>query len=153
VHLRSYYAVASELRKSIVERCSRWPIQPAREVQLPAPIGPPIEELGRPLDRLACKQASCSFLTVSVDTLRMHVKREHAVPWKGDTAALYERVKVQTFFRTGRLQRYFVVKAADDSADGSSSSSSNSDSRAAPPPTTNDPSQQATDAVEERLAE
>jgi hypothetical protein len=45
--------------------------------------------------------------------LQKHCKKEHRQAWKGDTSTLYKRVKVQTFFRTGGLQRYFVVRAVD----------------------------------------
>jgi hypothetical protein len=50
-----------------------------------------------------------------VDTLRIHSKKHHNIAWKGDTAALYKGVKVQTFFCVGGLQRYFVVRAGDSS--------------------------------------
>ena len=79
VHLRSYHGVASELRRSIVQHCSRWPIKPAKAVELPAPLGSPIKELGQPLDGLACKQDSCDFITVNINTLRMHIKEKHDV--------------------------------------------------------------------------
>jgi hypothetical protein len=68
-----------------------------------------------PVDGLACEQDRCSFITINVDTLPIHTKKHHNIAWKGDTSTLYKRVKVQTFFRTGGLQRYFVVRAADSS--------------------------------------
>jgi superfamily II DNA helicase RecQ len=114
-HLRSYHSVASEQRRAIVQHFRGRPIKPPQDVTLPTALSPPIEELGQPLDGLACEQDGCSFITVNVDTLRIHAKKHHNVAWKGDTAALYERVKVQTFFRVGGLQRYFVVRAADSS--------------------------------------
>ena len=85
----------------------------AKDVELPTAPGPPIKALGLPLDGLMCKQDRCSFITINIDTLRMHVKGEHAVAWKGNTAALYRRVKVQTFFCTSGLQRYFVVNTTN----------------------------------------
>jgi hypothetical protein len=112
-HLRSYHSVASEQRRAIVQHFRGWPINPAQDVALPAALSPPIEELGQPLDGLACEQDGCSFITINVDTLRIHAKKHHNIAWKGDTSTLYKRVKVQTFFRTGGLQRYFVVRAAD----------------------------------------
>jgi hypothetical protein len=42
----------------------------------------------------------------------MHCKKEHQQAWKGNTSLLYNTVKVQSLFRTGGLQRYFVVKQA-----------------------------------------
>jgi hypothetical protein len=89
------------------------PIKPAQDVALPAALSSPIEELRQPLDGLACEQDGCSFITINVYTLRIYAKKHHNIAWKGDTSTLYKRVKVQTFFRTGGLQRYFVVRAAD----------------------------------------
>jgi hypothetical protein len=48
-----------------------------------------------------------------MDTLRIHAKKHYNIAWKGDTSTLYKRVKVQTFFCTSGLQRYFVVRVAD----------------------------------------
>lgn len=44
----------------------------------------------------------------------MHLKKEHQQAWKGEKSALYESVKVQTFFNGGGLQRYFVVDLDED---------------------------------------
>ena len=55
------------------------------------------------------------FITVSKDMLQKHCKKEHRRAWKGETSTLYNKVKVQTFFCTGGLQRYFLVDAADGS--------------------------------------
>jgi hypothetical protein len=50
VHLRDQHDVASEERKAIVEYCRRWQIAAPQDVELPAPIGMLIKELGEPLD-------------------------------------------------------------------------------------------------------
>jgi hypothetical protein len=47
--------------------------------------------------------------------LQKHCKKEHGQTWKGNTSTLYKRMNVQTFFDTGGLQWYFVVRAADSS--------------------------------------
>jgi hypothetical protein len=39
----------------------------------------------------------------------MHCKKKHEQSWTGDKSLLYDTVKVQSFFRTSRLQKYFVV--------------------------------------------
>jgi hypothetical protein len=39
----------------------------------------------------------------------MHCKKEHKQSWTGDKSILYNTVKVQSFFRTSRLQKYFRV--------------------------------------------
>ena len=121
VHLRSQHAaVASTDRKAVVEYCRRWRVARPQDVELPPPLGPLIKELGEPQDAFQCQHdgaCSSSFITVSKDMLQKHCKREHGKAWKGETSTLYGRVKVQTFFRTGGLQRYFVVDVADSSDD------------------------------------
>jgi hypothetical protein len=87
-HLRSYHYVASEQRRAIVQHFCGRPIKPPQDVTLPEALSPPIKELGQPLDGLACKQDGCSFITINVDTLRIHAKKHHNVVWKGDTATL-----------------------------------------------------------------
>jgi hypothetical protein len=39
----------------------------------------------------------------------MHYKKKHKQLWTGDKSLLYDTVKVQSFFRTSGLQKYFVV--------------------------------------------
>ena len=136
-HLRSQHAAAASAdRKAVVEHCRRWPVARPQDVKLPLPLGPSIEELGKPQDAFWCQHdGACSsgFITVSKDRLQKHCKKEHGKAWKGETSALYKRVKVQTFFRTGGLQRYFVVEeAAGGSSGGGSSSSSSSSSSDVP---------------------
>jgi hypothetical protein len=117
VHLRSQHAaVTSAERKAVVDYCRRWPVTAPQDIQLPPPLGPPIQELGEPLDALRCRhdsRCSANFVTVSKDMLRKHCNKEHRQAWKGDTSTLYKRVKAQTFFQGGGLQRYFVVNAAN----------------------------------------
>ena len=119
VHLRTQHAaVSSAERKAVVDYCRRWPVTAPQDMELPPPLSAPIKELGKPQDAFQCQHncgCSSSFVTVSKDMLQKHCKKEHRQPWKGDTSTLYKRVKVQTFFRTGGLQRYFVVRAADSS--------------------------------------
>ena len=43
----------------------------------------------------------------------MHCKKNHQQAWVGEKSLLYKTVKVQSFFRTGGLQKYFVVDLAD----------------------------------------
>jgi hypothetical protein len=117
VHLRSQHAaVSSAERKAVVDYCHRWSVTALQDIELPPPLSAPIKELGEPQDAFHCQhngRCSLSFVTVSKDMLQKHCKKAHRQVWKGDTSTLYKRVKVQTFFRTGGLQRYFVVRAAD----------------------------------------
>ena len=40
-------------------------------------------------------------------------KKNHQQAWVGEKSLLYKTVKVQSFFRTGGLQRYFIVDLVD----------------------------------------
>jgi hypothetical protein len=42
----------------------------------------------------------------------MHCKKAYQQAWTGDKSLLYNTIKVQSFYRTGGLQRYFVVNLA-----------------------------------------
>ncbi|KAH6632879.1 hypothetical protein C7974DRAFT_161917, partial [Boeremia exigua] len=114
VHLRDQHGVASKERECIVEHCRQWRIAAPRDVELPAPLGPPIEQLGEPLDVYRCRITSdCGFCTASKSRMQKHCNSAHQTAWSSRDAALCEKVKAQTFFRAGGLQRYFVVKAAE----------------------------------------
>ncbi|KAL1640171.1 hypothetical protein SLS61_010262, partial [Didymella pomorum] len=64
-----------------------------------------------PLDGLQCE--TCSFITVNKDAMRMYCKKTHQQAWVGEKSLLYKTVKVQSFFRTGGLQKYFIVNLVD----------------------------------------
>ena len=141
LHLRRFHSITSKQRIAITQHFydQNYPITPAQDIALPAALSPPIEELGLPLDGLACKQDGCSFLTISMDALRIHAKKQHSIAWKGNTAALYTTgIKVQTFFKSGGLQRYFIVDAGQIRSSSSTTLSTRN-------PTT--------DTVKEQLAE
>jgi hypothetical protein len=42
--------------------------------------------------------------------MRIHCKKNHQQVWKGEKSLLYNTVKVQSFFRSRRLQKYFIIK-------------------------------------------
>jgi hypothetical protein len=77
-------------------------------MKLPEPPVDPVEELGSPLDGLRCK--TCDYVTINANALRIHCKKKHEQSWTGDKSVLYQSVKVQTFFSSGGLQRYFIVE-------------------------------------------
>ena len=81
VHLRSQHAaIASADRKAVVDYCRRWRVVEPQDVELPPPLGPLIEELGKPQDAFQCRHngtCSSSFITVSKDMLQKHCKKEH----------------------------------------------------------------------------
>ena len=106
-HLLERHATPANVRKEILQRFARCERLDPKDVELPEQPAQPIKELGAPLDRLCCK--TCSFLTVDKSVLRKHLKKNHQQAWKGEKSELFDSVKVQTFFRGGGLQKYFVV--------------------------------------------
>ena len=45
--------------------------------------------------------------------MRIHCNKNHQQAWIGEKSLLYNTVKVQSFFRSGGLQKYFIVDLAD----------------------------------------
>ena len=106
-HLLEQHATPAQVRKAVIQRFAQYKRVDPKNVKLPEQPAQLIEELGTPLDRLCCK--ICSFLTININAMRMHLKRDHEQAWKGEKSDLFTSVKVQTFFRNGGLQRYFIV--------------------------------------------
>lgn len=98
-------------RREIVERFRHYTLTEPNDVELPDEPAMPIEELGAPVDALQCR--TCALVTVSKDKLRQHCKKDHQQAWTGEKSSLYKTVKVQSFFRTAGMQKYFVVETDD----------------------------------------
>ena len=110
-HLRKHHAAKATLRRQIVQRFSQFDTVSPSAIELPDEPAQPIEELGEPLKGAQCK--TCSWVTINRDEMRRHCKKSHQQAWTGDKSLLYEAVKVQSFFRTGGLQKYFIVDWVD----------------------------------------
>ena len=110
-HLLQHHGVPAATRKLVVERFRHHCTVNPADMELPDEPAQVIEELGKPLDGLRCR--TCKFTTVNINAMRMHCKKDHQQAWRGDTSSLYDAVTVQSFFRTGGLQRYFVVDVAE----------------------------------------
>ena len=115
-HLRQHHSVGSQLRQQVIASYNdrEWICNP-QEIQLPAPLGPPIAELGAPLDGFQCAEDECEYITININELRMHRKSAHKLLWDKKDNTAYEKVKVQTFFRGRALRRYFVVHDEENS--------------------------------------
>ena len=113
-HLRKYHALPAQRRSRIVEKYSGVLRRGPGEVKLPSPGARPIEVLGDPLEGFQCRSQGCDHITLNESVLKKHCKTKHGVSWVGDTSTLFQRVKVQTFFRAGGLQRYFVVRGQEE---------------------------------------
>jgi superfamily II DNA helicase RecQ len=106
-HLLEQHKTPVNVREEIVQRFAHYKRKDPKDIQLPEQPADPIEELGAPLDGFCCKM--CLFLTVNINAMRMHLKKNHEQAWKGEKSTLFDSVKVQTFFRSGGLQKYFLV--------------------------------------------
>jgi hypothetical protein len=106
-HLRDKHTTTPALRRYIVEEFSNFTVIEPTAVKLPEQPARALKELGTPSNGLKCK--ICEYLTISSDAIRKHCKKNHPQAWKNEKISLVESVKVQTFFRTGGLQKYFIV--------------------------------------------
>jgi hypothetical protein len=107
-HLLQHHNTDAATRRQIIDRFAHVTTVDPRQVELPEEPARPIEELGAPLGALRCK--TCRKVTVNTDAMRKHCKNIHQQAWAGDKSVLYDAVKVQTIFRTGGLQKYFIVE-------------------------------------------
>jgi hypothetical protein len=106
-HMLHYHKVPVSIRRQVVDCFSCLELVDLSKIKLPKEPVQAIAQLGKPLAGLQCR--ACGFITVNKDQIRMHCKRDHQLAWLGDKSQLYSLVKVQSFFRTGGLQEYFVV--------------------------------------------
>ena len=102
-----YHKVPASVRRQVVKCFSCLEPVDLSKIKLPKEPMKAIEQLGKPLAGLECR--ACGYITVNIDQIRMHCNRDHQLAWLGDKSQLYNSVKVQSFFRTGGLQKYFVV--------------------------------------------
>ena len=106
-HMMKYHKVPASTRREVIDCFSRLkPVDPGR-TKLPEEPVQAIEQLGKPLTGLQCK--TCRFITINKDEIRRYCKKYYGLAWVGDKSQLYSLLKVQSFFRTGGLQRYFGV--------------------------------------------
>jgi hypothetical protein len=106
-HMSKYHKVQASTRREVVDCFSRLkPVDLGKIKLLEQPVQA-IEQLDKPLAGLQCR--TCRFITINKDKMRRHCKKHHQLAWVGDESQLYSIVKVQSFFRTGGLQRYFKV--------------------------------------------
>lgn len=77
VHLQKHHTISSKLRREIIESYRDKHVKSPHEIELPGPLGQPIQELGTPLDGFRCVEDTCDYITVNEDKLRVHVKKLH----------------------------------------------------------------------------
>jgi hypothetical protein len=74
-HLREQHATPAKLRKRIIEYFSRHNMAELKDVKLLEQPADLIEELGLLLHGLKCK--ICDFITVNINVMRTHCKKNH----------------------------------------------------------------------------
>jgi len=114
-HLQQHHATTSKDRRRIVQHFEGLQLSTPDEIIPPPPGRLPLKELGDSQNAFQCTHFdpitgdSCNKITINLEGLRMHCKNAHQIRWVGDTQKLYDKVRVQTFFRSGGFQRYFTV--------------------------------------------
>ena len=106
-HLQEQHKTPVQQRQEVVQYFNQFSTAEPSTIQLPRQPAKAIQERGAPLDGLRC--TACSYITVSSDEMRKHCKKTHELPWIGDKSSLFTLVKVQTFFNSRGLRKYFVV--------------------------------------------
>jgi hypothetical protein len=106
-HLQEQHATPVKLRKQIIEHFSRYNIAEPKDIKLLEQPANLIKELRLLLYRL--KYKACNFITINIDVMQTHCKKNYKQAWIGNISLLYNYIKVQIFFYTGGLQKYFVV--------------------------------------------
>ncbi|KAK5005025.1 hypothetical protein LTR28_008209, partial [Elasticomyces elasticus] len=115
-HLEKHHSIAAKERKAIVRKYAQYPLLEPSHVPLPLPLGPRLEVLGEPIDAFLCEEEKCGFVSVNRSVIGQHCNKKHDWESTKENRESWSKVKVQTFFATGGLQRYFTVHVAPDQA-------------------------------------
>jgi len=113
-HLEKHHSVAAKDRRAIVNKYAQYTVLEPPRVPLPAPLEPPLEVLGKPIDGFLCEEEECGFISINRSVIAQHCNKVHNWQSTKRDRAHWSKVKVQTFFRTGGFQRYFVVHAPEE---------------------------------------
>ncbi|KAK5111072.1 hypothetical protein LTR85_012291 [Meristemomyces frigidus] len=108
-HLRTFHSLDAARRKLLARKYGRLAVLKPADVPLPPPCGPPFNVLGSALDAFLCEEEECGVISTSRTKMGQHCNQTH--DWKStkEDKEHWTSVKVQTFFFTSGLQRYFVV--------------------------------------------
>jgi hypothetical protein len=130
-HLWQSHSIPKKIRDQIGEqhRFNQLPCYLPTEIPLPLPYQPPIALVGDPALGYACKNQGCSYISTSINTMKKHCNKKHNQVSTPSMPYNWQAVQVQTFFKTGGFQRYFIVARAGTTA------SSKPESGYAPPTT------------------
>jgi hypothetical protein len=110
-HLREQHGTPITVRRLVIEHFARFSAVKLSTVELLEQPAAQIQELRVLLDGMQCK--ACSFITVNINSIKKHCYKSHELSWTGDKSTLYKSVKVQTFFKSGGLQKYFIINLGE----------------------------------------
>lgn len=136
-HFKELHKLPAYARRDLLAPYHHLPLLPPDKVPTPEHNSAPLPELGTPADTLACcyrsattslsssssssSGAACTFISTSRRKMQQHLNQQHNVKltrWTSLSAPSYDHhaaqlwrpVKVQTFFRSRRYIRYFIVQ-------------------------------------------
>jgi len=112
-HLRDQHAVSVKERRATIQRYDQFEVLEPADVPLPPPLRPPIRALGEPVDAFLCEEEECGFISINHSVIGKHCNKMHGWKWKKEEPEHWHEVKVQTFFNSGGLRRYFIVRAVE----------------------------------------
>jgi len=113
-HLRTKHSGTLKEKAAVVRKYSYLQILNPTQVQLPPPLEPPIQSLGRPRDAFICDEEECGFITVSRDEIRKHCNKKHEWRSTKQDREHWHHVFVQSFVSTSGRQRYFTIDYEED---------------------------------------
>lgn len=115
-HLRTEHSGTPKEKAAVARKYSHLQILNPTQAQLPPPLEPPIQSLGRPRDAFICNEEECGYITVSRHEIRKHCNKDHE--WRSTKADRehWHHIFVQSFVSTGGRQRYFTVDYEEENA-------------------------------------
>jgi hypothetical protein len=118
-HLRTEHSGTTKEKAAVARKYSYLDILRVTQVQLPPPLEPPIQSLGRPRDAFICDNEECGFITVGRDEIRKHCNNKHEWRSLKEDREHWHHIFVQSFFLSSSRQRYFSMNyKGDDFTEG-----------------------------------
>jgi superfamily II DNA helicase RecQ len=131
-HLSKNHRGTKKERGEVVKRYKSLPLDHAKDIALPPPLGQPFPALGKPQRAFICREAECQYISTNRDGIRIHCNKQHG--WKSsvEERECWNPVWVQTFFKSAGLQKYFTVTHDEEDTVGCQG---DNEEIAPPPPT------------------
>lgn len=108
-HLREHHGVQAKERRRILEKYSGLFIETDPDKIVLPSLSSPIAALAV-LDGFRCAQEGCAHMTINKNGMKQHWNKAHGRKWTNKGEGAFTAVKMQTFFNSSGLQRYFQVE-------------------------------------------